>query len=334
MSARSIPALLTAPLSLIYGCIMAVRNLLFDFGICRTHHVAIPVISIGNLTVGGTGKTPMVGEVLHWAISRGHRAVVLTRGYKSGLRQPSRITLNSDEYFGDEPMMLKAQFPQIEVVVCPDRVLGAEWIIRNNLGDLIVLDDGFQHRWIARDLDILVVDASESPREHAPVPFGRGREFSFGRNRADVLFFTKANPVKTSGWVREWKWHARGQDQFFSDVSFITEPVHDLRKLLLVTAVATPESVRQRLSTQSASREVELMPFPDHHRFSSEDVQRINKRFHEMGGEGTALMVTTAKDEVKLAPFRDQLPNYQVLSLKIEIQEKARFYELLDQIPI
>ncbi len=183
-------------LALVYGSIIKLRNLGFDVGILPQHKAGIPVISIGNLTVGGTGKTPLVREVFRFLVQEGLRPVVVSRGYGGNLKGPVLVEdRHSPADVGDEPKMLQ-QCYKIPVVIARKRVLGAKLVRDQQLGDVIILDDGLQHRWLARDLDIVTVDVS-SPEairvfaEKKLLPEGRYREsFDSAIKRAGVIIFS------------------------------------------------------------------------------------------------------------------------------------------------
>lgn len=183
-------------LALIYGSVVKLRNFGFDVGILPQYRGNLPVISIGNLTVGGTGKTPLVREVCSFLLQEGLRPVVVSRGYGGSLKGP---VLVKDHHLpsevGDEPKMLQQCFA-IPVVVSRKRVLGAKLVEAQQLGDIIVLDDGLQHRWLARDLDVVTVDVS-SPEairifaEKKLLPEGRYREpFDLAMKRAGIVIFS------------------------------------------------------------------------------------------------------------------------------------------------
>src|SRR5271170_106678 len=132
-----------------YGLVVWLRNRFYDRGIFKVHHLSVPVISIGNITMGGTGKTPTVIMVARALLHMGRRPAILTRGYGARCGEKS-----------DEVMVLTAECPQVPVVVNPDRVRGAEEAIQRHKADILILDDGFQHRRLARDMDIVLVDAT------------------------------------------------------------------------------------------------------------------------------------------------------------------------------
>lgn len=208
-------------LALIYGTVVRLRNFGFDKGILPQYRGSLPVISIGNLTVGGTGKTPLVREVCRFLVEKGLRPVVISRGYGGSLKGPILVEehhLPAD--VGDEPKMLQHCFG-ISVVVSRKRVLGAQLVEANNLGDIIVLDDGLQHRWLARDLDVVTIDVSspEAIRRFAEkrlLPEGRYREpFDSAMNRAGVVVFSTRTIQTTEG---DFEQGDEAQEQIMSEL--------------------------------------------------------------------------------------------------------------------
>lgn len=170
------------PASLFYRLLTRARNALYDRGVFSIYRSSLPVISIGNLTVGGTGKTPLTNLICRELKARGLEPVVLSRGYRGKVRAPRHVAPNdSPSLVGDEPLML-AQQDEFPVVVSPDRVWGAKFIEDAALGSVIVLDDGMQHRRLARDLDILSIDCSS---DAAVAGFCAGRLLPEGRFRED-----------------------------------------------------------------------------------------------------------------------------------------------------
>ena len=173
--------LLSTP-ACIYGAVTRLRNRLYDRSFLQSEKVSLPVISIGNLSAGGNGKTPLCITLAHELLKMRRRPVVLSRGYGGRERGPRVVSTTDDwQRVGDEPLMM-ARFHSLPVVVSRDRLLGAEYICANELGDVILLDDGFQHRRLARELDIVSVDVSSA---RARAAFVRGELLPAGRFRED-----------------------------------------------------------------------------------------------------------------------------------------------------
>ena len=182
-------------LSAIYNLLTKVRNLLYDKGILSSYKSNLKVISVGNISVGGTGKTPLVIYLSKILKDKGYKPVVLSRGYKGSIKGPHLITdTNTYHEVGDEPLLIK-NLASVPVVIAKKRVKGAKIIEELKLGDIIILDDGFQHRALKRDLDIVCIDASseESVSKFFTdklMPAGRLRESrASGLKRANAVVF-------------------------------------------------------------------------------------------------------------------------------------------------
>jgi len=184
---RTLLTLLSGP----YSLVTCFRNWLYTQGWLRVHHVSVPVLCVGNLTTGGTGKTPLVVWLARLMVQKGLRATILTRGYKAnGRKTPYGVTTNTDE-----PAELAAACPGVPVIVNPDRVAGAAEAIRNHGAQVLLMDDGFQHRRLARDLDIVTVDATCPFGYGRLLPAGLLREPVSGLARADAVVLTRSDQV-------------------------------------------------------------------------------------------------------------------------------------------
>jgi len=182
-------------LSFIYSCLVQLRNWLFDVGIFKTHRVSIPVVSVGNISSGGSGKTILVQALANYFTLTGKHPAVLSRGYR---RSSKGLVVVSDETgiitnpteAGDEPYLMALNLPGTPVVVSEDRLLGARFLEKQTSVDLIILDDGFQHRRLHRDVDIVLIDFPSTPAQRV-LPWGRLREPRKNAGRADVVLFSK-----------------------------------------------------------------------------------------------------------------------------------------------
>lgn len=289
-----------APLSVLYGGAIGVRNLYYDRVHSAVHRAGIPVISIGNLTVGGTGKTPLVIEVVRRLQALGRRPAILTRGYKSTAGETA-----------DEVLECHAALPVVPVIVNPDRVAGAVAAQREHNADCLVLDDGFQHRRLARDLDIVLIDALRPWGGGWMLPAGRLREPRSSLGRASVVVITRANqaaPGAADAIEAELRSHF-GELLLRADVEadvLVTRderraPPGELagRKVLAVCGIGNPQSFEKLVSTLTGTVG-RTIAFADHHRYSATDVTTLCAAAHQYGAE---LVVTTRKDWVKLAPL-------------------------------
>ncbi|MBI2428069.1 MAG: tetraacyldisaccharide 4'-kinase [Ignavibacteriales bacterium] len=305
------------PFSLLYGFTVWVRNLLFDIGILKSVDVGVPVISIGNITAGGTGKTPMTIEIAKFG--RNSRGTIVV---SDGNRVLSDV-VNS----GDEAFFISQQVPNAIVIADERRVRGAKKAIENFHADMIVLDDGFQHRYLVRDVDIVLFDSNHSSLETLLLPAGYRREPLSSLKRAHAVVATKVNdslsaarilddakisvvPNKFSG-----SFAAVAVRDIFENVRHSAEKVKD-RSVIAVCGIARPESFEAELIMLGA-RLTTTFSFEDHHRYTMDDVQRIVEAFHKNNGE---YILTTEKDAVKLNQFRHELFGIPTFALVMEVR--------------
>lgn len=291
------------PLGLLYGCVTAVRNWLYDANIKAARRVAVPVVSIGNLTVGGTGKTPTAAWLCQLAHANGRRPGLLARGY--GRAPGSRLN--------DEGMMLARRLPDLLQEQDPDRVAGAERLIAAG-ADLIVLDDGFQHRRLARDLDVVCLDATRPFDNGQCLPGGMLREWRSGLCRAGVVLLTRAEHldaeaielrrgrIRALARNRELPVHpcTHAASEVRAEPDGATEPAVALqgRRVVLLSAIARPESFRAT-AEQLGAEVVDEVRHRDHHRFTAAEAAVAAAR----AAAASATLLVTEKDDVKLVEF-------------------------------
>ncbi len=303
---------LLLPFSLLYRIIVSVRNKLFDWQILKSQSFKLPIICIGNITVGGTGKTPHT-EMLINLLKEKYNIAVLSRGYKrktdNFIEVQTSSTVND---VGDEPLQIKKKFPNITVAVDKKRVNGVQKLLTNNNPDVILLDDAFQHRHIKAGLNILLIDYNKPIHKDFILPTGRLREPAKNKNRADIIIITKCpaqlNQADFNKWTNELKIKPT-QKLFFTTLKykqlvnlFNTEELTELSNFkeytaLVVTAIANPTPIYEKL--KSANINIEKAIFTDHHTFSETDLQKINKQFDSISNS-KKVIICTEKDSVKL----------------------------------
>lgn len=327
------------PLSWLYGFGVAVRNWLFDIGVLRSKSFSLPVISVGNLTVGGCGKTPHVEYIINLLKDK-YRIAVLSRGYK---RKSKGYLLAKEDTtmpeIGDEPYQMKQKFPKIIVAVDADRVHGIERLITDKESmdvEAVVLDDAYQHRYVKPGLNILLVDYHRLVIYDALLPAGRLREPISGKDRADIIIVTKCpENMKPMGYrVLSKAMDIKPYQQlFFTGIEYDkltaftdgeTRSLDSLmpdENILLLTGIASPQQVIDDLGRHS--RNIQPMIFADHHQFDSNDVAEINQRFREM--KQPRLVVTTEKDAARLRDIKgldkDLVDNIYVLPIRIGFKQ-------------
>ncbi len=308
------------PLSLIYGAVTGFRNFLYNSEVFKSHEFNIPVICVGNITVGGTGKTPHCEYIIELLKDK-FNVSLLSRGYKrksSGFLIPTPDMGPSD--IGDEPFQIFRKFPGITVAVDSNRVKGVNSILKERpQTQVIILDDGFQHRKIKPGFTILLTDYSRLMIHDNLLPYGNLRESLRNMCRADIILITKTppdlSPIQRRLIVKEID-KAPWQNLYFTSLLYKdpvpvfcgTKPGTDILKngnikdrgLILVTGIARADLLKQYLSPFAG--ELLHIPFPDHHNFSAGDIELITESFNSLA-KSHKYIITTEKDAVRLREF-------------------------------
>ncbi len=301
------------PLSWIYGSIVRFRNWLFDIGLKKSRAFSLPIISVGNITVGGSGKTPHV-EYLIRLLQDKMKVAVLSRGYK---RKSHGYVLAEEDTtmpeIGDEPFQMHKKFPDIFVAVDTKRVRGIENLQGDEKTkdiDVVLLDDAFQHRYVKPGINILLVDYHRLIIYDKMLPAGRLREPLSGKNRADIVIITKCpkdlKPMEFRVLTKAMNLYPFQKLYFtcinydnpkgvFVDQQMELEQLKDYHVLLL-TGIASPKQMEHDLKPMVKS--LTTLSFGDHHRFKAKDVDRINETFESL--PEPHIIITTEKDAVRL----------------------------------
>ncbi len=300
------------PLSWLYGLGVKLRNFAFETGILKSRAYDVPVISVGNITVGGTGKTPHV-EYLIKHLKELFRVAVLSRGYK----RKSRGFIIADQQtampeIGDEPYQMKQKFPDVTVAVDKSRCHGIEELVsRDNSLDVILLDDAFQHRYVKPGINILLVDYHRLIIYDTLLPAGRLREPLSGKDRADIVIVTKCpkdlKPMEYRVITKAMNLYPY-QSLYFTCLAYgALQPIFgdDSRRLdelkknehiLLLTGIASPEQMIHDL--EPYTKHLTPLTFADHHQFKAKDIKQINDTFAQM--PEPRCIITTEKDATRL----------------------------------
>lgn len=318
--------------ALLFGALVRARRAAYDRRWLPIERAGVPVICAGNLSAGGTGKTPMVAWLVRELVARGFHPGILSRGY--GAAADGR---------NDEALLLERAHPSVPHVQAPDRVAGARELVTRGV-DAIVLDDGFQHRRLARDLDLVLVDATRpwgllAIEGKAPVrallPRGLLREPPSSLARADALVITRSDALAPHALAElERELHAlapacpillaRHRAVRLVDERGAEHALERLRgaQVELVSAIGNPQALRASVESLGARVSAEQR-FPDHHRYTREEASALNA--------GGALLVTTTKDAVKLAPLGAR---FLALEVELEIERDVGVLRaLLDALP-
>lgn len=318
----------------LYGLIVRLRHACYRLGWCRSSQVPCRVVSVGNLTVGGTGKTPVVILLTHWLQSQGRRVAVLSRGYKRAGGAPQHLVsdgvtiLAGPSEAGDEPFLLARRCPKAVVAVGADRAELGQWVLAQHPVDCMILDDGFQHLGLRRDVDLVLLDATDATGLDAMAPAGRLREPLRGLVRATAVVVTRADSKEEVEAINS-RLRAAGLQYndpievvFKADscVSVRTEEGKPLewcrgKSVWLVSGIGNSESFRR--SALSAGVEVvgETV-FQDHHHYDADDVRRIRAAAQSAGAD---IVLTTEKDAGKLPPFLVPQDSWWALRVRAEV---------------
>jgi tetraacyldisaccharide 4'-kinase len=280
--------------------------------------LAVRVISIGNLTLGGTGKTPLVEFVAGQLLSKGFKVAVLTRGYKISQEEP------------DEPSLLRKNLPQVQVMVGPDRVKSGRVAIEKYGVNAIILDDGFQYRRLKRDLDILMIDATNPFGNEKLIPRGVLREPVKNLKRADVVVLSKTD-MATENQLAYVKNRIKSLKPDILIASSVHRPVPlegiKAKQCIAVVGIADPGYFLYTLKALGIASKANFI-FPDHYPYNSKDLNAIYKKCRELS---ISDVITTEKDMIRLRPLiKDAEIRFLALAVKIELtQNKDRFIECL-----
>ncbi|GHT24369.1 tetraacyldisaccharide 4'-kinase [Bacteroidia bacterium] len=312
------------PVSLLYGLVTAARNKCYDWGWLPSVSVdGVKVVSVGNITVGGTGKTPHV-EYLIRTLSQQYRIAVLSRGYK---RKTKGFVLadaaSTAQDVGDEPCQIKQKFPDLTVAVDADRVHGVQ-TLKERFPDLqmVLLDDAFQHRHIAPTYSILLADYHRPLYRDGMLPGGRMREWACFAQRADMLVISKTPNNVTA--EEQQAIRSRYARIFSKKILFTTikygnpQPVFQhtpplvgnipsQSSILLITGIASPQPLENHIRTLSTN--VQHLIFPDHHSYTQEDIRKITEKWQQLPVNINKYILTTEKDAVRLRtmPFPTEM---------------------------
>lgn len=351
---NSATSLILPPLSAIFNAITRARLSAYRRGVFPVSKLDAPVISVGNLTTGGTGKTPLVEWVCRaiaetsaredaQEVARNpQRVCVLTRGYGRSEPKTQVVVSNGTELLagereaGDEPLLLAKNLLGLAAVICnPNRVAAGEWAIENLKSDVFVLDDGFQHLRLARDLDIVTIDATNPWGGGNLLPYGRLREARSGLSRADCVVITRTDQVEDLNSIKPTVHQFAGRASIFSS-RMITSGIRRIdgeianaatllaQPIAAFCAVGNPESFFNHLRREGY-RPTFRRTFADHHNYEQSELDVL---IREARSAGATSLITTAKDAIKLRSLSLEIPCY-VLEIQISIDAADRLVEMI-----
>jgi tetraacyldisaccharide 4'-kinase len=310
---------LLLPISLIYGLVVMIRNFFYDAGIFKTSRFTKPVIGVGNLDIGGAGKSPMT-EYLVQLLKDDVKVATLSRGYGRATKGFITATATATAIeLGDEPAQFKHKFPDITVAVCEKRAVGIRKLLPGN--DVVILDDAYQHRAVEAGLSILLFDYSRLADPHFLLPAGKLREPFSGRWRAKAIVVTKCPPLLTD----DQKYEAAAlvaplpyQQLFFTSIEYrplinfpggsIPPEIDNDTTVFLLTGIANSRPLVEHLATYTGS--IVHHNYPDHHRFTLKNIAKLAADFSACPAQ-KKLVITTEKDAQRLESswLRSALPD-------------------------
>ena len=322
--------ILLKPLSVLYGIGIGLRNKLFDLGIYHSTKSDITTISVGNITVGGTGKTPHAEYILSLVSSKVNSAY-LSRGYKRTTRGFRLADENSNaSTIGDEAYQIKRKFPNITVAVDAKRHNALKKLSNSkNPPKLVVLDDAYQHRVLHPDLNILLIDYNRLTYQDEMLPLGELREPSSNTDRADIIIFTKCpntlmpvDMLSTRTQIRPFPY----QTLYYTTLTYsepkglFTNKKLDLcgKEIILVTGIAQPQHLHKHLEKYASL--ITALKYPDHHKFTTHDIKEIEHDFEKLNASNRAI-ITTEKDAARLISMNipESIKN-EIYTIGIEIE--------------
>ncbi len=304
----SLPLKLLLPTSWGYGLVMAIRQWLYESNHKTSASVDVPIISVGNITTGGTGKTPVVLALAKYFFESGFKVVILSRGY--GATEPLEYGQPTNAQHGDEPWLIQSLLPEAVVIVGANRSQNALKAARDHQPDVIILDDGFQHLKLQRALDLVLIDGEQGLGNGQPLPIGPLREPVDHLDRADIIAISKtANPMLQTRLERQFNqtvetiaFNPTGCQHWFSR-DFLTLGQLQSQSCLAFSGIGQPAGFGNQLR-QSGLDVIEHIVFDDHHDYNFDDIERIKTQWGQASTTPTKpLIITTEKDRVKVKPL-------------------------------
>lgn len=318
---------LLLPFSLLYGIVIFFRNKFYDWGLFKSYAFKIPIISVGNLEVGGSGKTPMI-EYLIGLLKADVKLATLSRGYGRKTKGFRWVKTTEDASLtGDEPLQISRKFPNVSVAVCENRVLGIQEIKKKH--DLILMDDAYQHRAVKPGFSILLFDYHQLKKNKFLLPAGNYRESFSGKKRANVIVVTKCPASLNQSQKKELEKlispyphqtlfystinYADDLNSIFSENQLPLKSITEEWKILLLTGIAKPQPLLNEV--KKLTKNILHHSYPDHHRFSQKNMLKLVADFEAIESD-KKIIITTEKDAVRLktdkfAPLILHLPIYQ-----------------------
>ena len=329
------------PLKPIYWFLILIRNILYDLKVFNIYSLNKTVISIGNLTTGGTGKTPFTIFIAKYFIQQGVNVAILSRGYgrksKGTIIVSNGINLiNSYKESGDEPYLIAKKLKNVPVVVDEKRYRGGKFLIKNYNPDIIILDDGYQHRSLKRDLNILLINSLDKKTDHKLIPNGKLREPWKNLKRASLIIKTKSNLIDKNIYLNK-KIKQANINTFISESyiniskKFTKNSIKnkDLlnKNVLIITAIGDQESFIKSIKKINCNI-VKKINFKNHYNFKQKVWDKVESLAKNLKID---FILTTEKDWIKINSLKKNIPII-VFELNINLIRSEKFYKILDNL--
>ncbi|MEI8280399.1 MAG: tetraacyldisaccharide 4'-kinase [Bacteroidota bacterium] len=330
----SVVRILLYPFALIYGAIVWLRNRLYDAGFFSSIEFSVPVITVGNLSVGGTGKTPHV-EYLIQLLQYQYKVATMSRGYKRRTQGFLIADANTNAIkIGDEPMQYHLKFPEVVVSVAEERMTGIPQLLQRRPDvEVVLLDDAYQHRSVKAGLNMLITDSAKPFYNDYVMPYGSLRESRTAYKRADVIIVSKCAKDMDVATAKEMERRiapTATQQVFFTAIQY--EQPYDFythepvvlkdNHAVLVCCIAKPEPLVQHL--QQVTKDVHVLTYPDHHYFLSKDLEEV-KAAYENWSVDNKVVITTEKDAARLHLHIDKLREWGIPIVVLPISVAVLF---------
>jgi tetraacyldisaccharide 4'-kinase len=337
---------LLSPFSFLFGMVAFFRRKAFQKGWLRSETFNVPTVCVGNLRVGGTGKTPLVEYIADF-LSQNHQIAILSRGYRrktKGYIHASEAQNLSSNIIGDEPMQYVTKFPNVEVAVCEKRKIGIQKLLEKNPNlEMVILDDAYQHLSVNYSLKIVLTEYRRPFFKDFPIPSGNLREFRSASKHADIIIITKCpenlSSEEKEDFIKNLKPQSE-QELFFTKLQVTSYKLQvaskcsnsklnfelnsgQQSKILLITGIENPAPLVHHLENEFGA--IHKLHFPDHHSFTKKDIEKIIRLKEQLGGKDCTV-ITTEKDAVRLQAF-DNMPEFYVAPIEIVFLDKVTLFK-------
>jgi len=311
------------PIGILYGIIMQIRNWFYDWGIFKSVSFDVPVVSVGNITAGGTGKTPFTIFLAGQLAGQFKKIAIVSRGYGRESRGVQLVAADGQLYLhateaGDEPFLIAQSLPGAIVIVSEERAEGIRFALNKFQADLIILDDAFQHRSVKRDLDILLINAKDSWQGNFPIPGGTLREFKFNHKRAGLIVFTNTDANSDLPFIPASKPFFTSNPRLKDVIDLENKVIGKIedfqtKKVLAFAGIAHPDNFFSSLETQNVNP-ISTVAFRDHYSFKNSDIDRLVQQADKAGTEA---LLCTEKDLVKIQKLQKTGTEFSILAVRL-----------------